>query len=63
MTRPIRQSEIARRRKRREKLRKLRAKFLKARTEGERKFILSRVARIAPTVTPEQFVETVRARQ
>ncbi|MCK6557151.1 hypothetical protein L6Q96_21615 [Candidatus Binatia bacterium] len=62
MARSIRRSEIARRRQRRQKLLKLRKKFTKARTEGERKFVLSKVVLVAPTVTAEQFAELMRAR-
>ena len=50
MGRSIRQSEITRRRQRRQKMLKLRKKYAKARTEGERKFVLSKVVLVAPTV-------------
>jgi len=62
MARSIRQSEITRRRQRRQKMLKLRKKYAKARTEGERKFVLSKVVLVAPTVTAEQFAELMRAR-
>lgn len=62
MARSVRRSEIARRRQRRQKLLKLRKKYSKARTEGERKFVLSKVVLVAPTVTAERFAELIRAR-
>ena len=62
MARSIPLSEIARRRQRGRKMLKLRKMYAKARTEGERKFVLSKVVLVAPTVTAEQFAEFMRAR-
>ena len=62
MGQSTRKAEIARRRQRRRKMLKLRGKFAKARTEGERKFVLSKVVLVAPTVSADQFTELMRAK-
>jgi hypothetical protein len=50
---------IRRRRHRREKLRKLRQRYLAASTAEEREKILEKVFRVAPTVTREQFLASL----
>jgi hypothetical protein len=50
---------IRRRRHRREKLRKLRRRYLAASTPEEREQILEKVFRVAPTVTREQFLASL----
>ena len=61
MTRPIRKNEIHSRRVRRAQLKKLRARFAKVKTAADKEKILAKVARIAPTITAEQFVAPLKA--
>jgi len=61
MARPIRQNEIHRRRVRRERLRKLRARYAKAKSAAEKEQILAKVARVAPTISTEQFLAPLKA--
>lgn len=53
MGRMERQRELARRRKRREQLKKFRAKFANAKTPGERELIAEKVFRISPLAVLE----------
>ena len=61
MSQAIRRNEIHRRRVRRERLRKLRERYAKAKSAGEKEQILAKVARVAPTVAPDQFVAPLKA--
>lgn len=54
MGRVERQRELARKRKRREKLRKLRAKFRAATDEPTRQAIIEKVRRVSPFVNLEE---------
>jgi len=54
-----RDTEIHQRRKRREKMRKLREKYLKAKTDKEREEIIQKALRINPFITREQFLEPI----
>ena len=55
MGRVERDREIARRRARRAKLRKLRTRFAAAKDQGERELILAKVRRISPFMNLEEF--------
>ena len=61
MTRPIRKNEIHARRTRRAQLKKLRARYAKVKSAAEKEKILAKVARIAPTITADQFVAPLKA--
>ena len=61
MTRPIRKNEIHARRVRREQLKKLRVRYAKVKTAAEKEKILAKVARVAPTITADQFVAPLKA--
>lgn len=61
MGRQIRRNELHARRARRVNLKKLRARYAKAKTGADRDRILGKVARVAPSLTPEQFLATVPA--
>jgi hypothetical protein len=56
-----RDRELRRRRHRKEKLRKLRKKYVAAQSEEERRAIWTKVQRIAPWLTLEQFLAPVLA--
>ncbi len=62
MSKPTHPKAIARRRHRREKLWKLRRRFLAVQSEAERQRIFEKARRVAPTLTWEQFTEPLRAR-
>ena len=53
----VRKTELHRRRKRKEKLGKLRKKFLLAKTSQEKEQILEKVRRIAPWLSKEEFLK------
>ena len=55
-----RRFQIRQRQKRREKLRKLREKYTKARSEKERETVLEKVFKIAPWLSKEEFLEPVK---
>ena len=61
MSRPSRRNEVNRKRARRERLRKLREHFAKAKTAGEKEKILQKVSRVAPCISPEEFVAPLQA--
>ena len=61
MTRPIRKNEIHSRRVRRAQLKKLRARYAKVKSSADKEKILAKVARVAPTITPDQFVAPLKA--
>jgi len=60
MTSRGRRALLDRQRLRREKLGKLRQRYLKATTETERSEILEEVSRIAPTVSADQFLSQLK---
>lgn len=60
MPRSIRRNELHARRVRRRSLKKLRERFAKAKTSADKEKILAKVARVAPGVTPEQFVAPIK---
>jgi hypothetical protein len=62
MSKPTHPKVIARRRHRREKLRKLRQKYAAATSEQERQRILEKAFKVAPTITREQFLAPLQAR-
>ncbi len=56
MTRQTHRLVFQRRRKRREKLKKLREKYKLAKTDQEREKILEKVRKIAPWLSKEEFL-------
>lgn len=56
MSKPIHVKQIRKKRKREEKLRKLREKFKLAKTNQERQKILDKVGKIAPWLKVEDFL-------
>jgi hypothetical protein len=60
MSRQIRKTEIYRRRKRAEKLYKLRLKFKEAKSEEERKRILEKVFKVAPHLSEKEFLDSIK---
>ena len=63
MSRQIRRNELHRHRVRRHKLKKLRRRYADVRTSAERERILQKVMRVAPSITSEQFVAPLKAKQ
>ncbi|MEO0156692.1 MAG: DUF6800 family protein [candidate division WOR-3 bacterium] len=55
----IRQSELHRREKRREKTERLRIRYLNAKTDEERKAILDKLMKVNPYITIEQFLKPI----
>ena len=60
MPRSIRRNELHARRVRRQQLKKLRVRFAKAKTSADKEKILAKVARVAPGISPEQFVAPIK---
>lgn len=56
----IRRNEIHARRGRRLHLKKLRARYARAKTSAEKEKILEKVMRVAPGVSTEQFVAPIK---
>lgn len=54
-----RKTEINRRRQRRQKLKKLRKRYAKARTEGERTNVLTKLQLVSPTASKEAFIAAI----
>jgi len=52
-----RQDQLVKHRKRKEKLRKLRAKYSLAGSDEEKKKIMEKVRKIAPWLSPEEFLK------
>lgn len=52
-----RQKELRRKRKRREKLRKLRKEYIGAKTQAEKDLIWKKVIKIAPWLSLEEFLK------
>jgi hypothetical protein len=61
MPRHNRKGELRRRRARRWKLVDLRRRYAAAKTEEERVSLLAKLARVAPTISPQQFLTAVKA--
>lgn len=59
MPRHARATEIDRRQQRRKKLKKLRKRYAKARTEGDRANVLIKVRLVSPTATKESFLAAI----
>jgi hypothetical protein len=55
-----RRNELHARRVRRRHLKKLRARFAKAKTSAEKEKILDKVMRVAPGVSAQQFVAPIK---
>lgn len=55
----IRQSELHKRKKRREKTERLRINYLNAKTDEERKAILKKLMKVNPYITIEQFLKPI----
>uniref|UniRef100_A0A7V1EIF6 Phage protein n=1 Tax=candidate division WOR-3 bacterium TaxID=2052148 RepID=A0A7V1EIF6_UNCW3 len=55
----IRQSELHKREKRREKTNILRIRYLNAKTDEERKAILEKLMKVNPYITIEQFLKPI----
>jgi len=60
MGRQIRRNELHARRVRRERLKQLRERYAKAKTSGEKDKILEKAARVAPTLSSEQFLAPIK---
>jgi hypothetical protein len=58
----IRNKEIRRRRARRDKLRQLRERYKKAKTDSERNSIIAKMRRVNPRLSREQFVAPLERR-
>lgn len=56
----IRQSELHKRRKRREATQRLRIKYLQAKTDEERNEILNHLMRVNPYITVEHFLQPIK---
>jgi hypothetical protein len=54
-----RASEINRRQQRRKKLKKLRKRYAKARTEGDRQNVLAKLRLVSPTASKEAFLAAI----
>jgi hypothetical protein len=61
MTTPSRNSEIRRRRARKEKIALLRKRYAAAASEGDRNRILEKLRRLSPTFSLEEFVKPIQA--
>lgn len=59
MPRHTRKTEINRRQQRRKKLLKLRKRYAKARTEGERTNVLTKLKLVSPTASKEAFIAAI----
>ncbi|ODA44211.1 hypothetical protein THER_1050 [Thermodesulfovibrio sp. N1] len=60
MSRRLVERDLKKRRHRREKLSKLREKFKLAKTEEEKKRILNKVSKIAPSLKVEDFLASIK---
>lgn len=56
----LHETELNRRRHRREKIRKLREKYLKAQSDEERKRIIEKALKVNPYITEEEFLAPIR---
>lgn len=60
MSKPTHILQVKKRRKRREKLRKLRDKYLKAKTDKEREEIIEKMKKITPYLSKEEFLAPIK---
>jgi len=60
MSKPTHPIHIERRRRRRRKIKKLREKYLKAKTKEEREKILEKVKKVNPWLTVEEFLAPIK---
>jgi len=60
MSKPTHIKTIEKRRKRREKLKKLREKYLLAKTKEEKERILEKLRKIAPWLSEEEFLAPLK---
>jgi hypothetical protein len=60
MGRQVRRNELHARRVRRRRLEQLRAKYSKAKSSGEKDRILEKAARVAPSLSTEQFLAPIK---
>ncbi|HEY2987747.1 MAG TPA: DUF6800 family protein [Candidatus Binatia bacterium] len=60
MPHSIRRNELHARRVRRQHLKKLRVRYAKAKTNGDKDKILEKVSRVAPGLSSEQFLAPIK---
>lgn len=60
MGRIVRRNELHARRVRRHRLKQLRDRYAKAKTNAEKEKIMDKVARVAPSLSSEQFLATIK---
>ncbi|MFI5088439.1 MAG: DUF6800 family protein [Terriglobales bacterium] len=63
MTTPSRNSEIRRRRARKEKIALLRKRYAAAASEGDRTRIVEKLHRLSPTFSMEEFLKPIEAQK
>ena len=63
MTTPSRNSEIRRRRARKEKVALLRKRYAAASSEGDRARIVEKLKRLSPTFVMEEFLKPIEAKK
>jgi len=61
MGRQVRRNELHARRVRRRRLKQLRERYAKAKTSAEKDRIVEKAARVAPSLSSEQFLTPVKA--
>ena len=61
MSTPSRNSELRRRRARKDKVTLLRKRYSAAKSEADRNRILEKVKKVAPSLSADQFTKTVAA--
>ena len=61
MSQATRRNELHARRMRRQRLRKLRERYAKAKTNAEKEQILQKFSRVAPRISTEQFLAPLQA--
>ena len=61
MSKPSRTSELGRRRARKEKVSLLRKRYAAASSESDRKRILDKLKKVAPSIAAERFTEAASA--
>ncbi|MGE4554913.1 MAG: DUF6800 family protein [Candidatus Paceibacterota bacterium] len=59
-SRNLRANQLRQKRKRKQKLKKLREKYILAKTQEEKEKILEKVFKIAPWLTEEEFLKPLR---
>jgi hypothetical protein len=60
MGRQVRRNELHARRVRRQRLKQLRDRYAKAKTTAEKEKIMEKVARVAPSLSSEQFLAPIK---